>query len=378
MFYYNPKKWYEQVTSQMPAGRRAAFDFFEIQTTWAAVLFGIVMVAAIVVSVVMVILESVPALRTRFEELRHVRFAIDMLVLAIFIVELMGRFYGAPDRIKFFKSFMNWVDIVTIVPFIAEAIMGDKKQDGYLQFLTLLRVLRLLHGINPRHGNVNVMITFRAISKSIAQIAAVIFYLVIMMIITASFMFIAEQEVRDPVTGAWMRTMNDKLVYSPYQSVLHAFYPAITTLTTVGYGDVVPITAWGRFLAGITMIFGVLAIALPTSILGSNFIQEWTLFNRIKYLQEARERKKRQESLYSFGKTDENKLLRSDNERLAAAIAEIQDRLADIQPPQYYDEFKRMETLYYQSETRNKELYQENERLAHENAQLKQAIDAYA
>jgi len=378
LYYYNPQRWYEITTSHMPKYRRAAFDFFDMQTTWPAVLFGLLMVAAIVISVTIVILEGMSTLRTYFNEHWRTWFAVDMAVLGIFVFELAGRFYGTPDRVKFLKSFMNWIDIVTIIPFIVEAVVGERREDGYLQFLTLLRVLRLLHGINPRHGNVNVMITFRAMRKSLAQIVALSFYLMILMVITASFLFIAEQETRDPKTGEWMRTVDDKLVSSPYQSVLHSLYPAITTLTTVGYGDITPITPWGRFIAGVAMVFGVLAIALPTSVLGSNFIQEWSLFNRIKYLQEARDRKKRQGSVRSFGKTAENQLLREDNERLSAAVAEIQDRLSEIQPPEYYEEFKRMQMLYFQSEARNRELFEENERLAQENAQLKRAVEMYA
>ena len=69
---------------------------------------------------------------------------------------------------------------------------------------------------------------------------------------------IAEQQYLDPVTGLWMRNINNVWVVSPFQSIPETFYWAMATITTTGYGDAVPVSAAGKAIASITMIFGVL------------------------------------------------------------------------------------------------------------------------
>jgi voltage-gated potassium channel Kch/cell division protein FtsB len=365
LFYYDPHKWYQQRVQHMSPSRRWAYDFFEIQSTWPAVAFGLLTAIAVVVSVVLVILESHPLLEPYFSNQRGFQFIIDMVVFAIFVVELTGRLYGAPDRIKFFKSFMNWIDIVTIVPFIVEIFIGDQEQGRFVEFLRLLRVLRLLHGINPRHGNISVMITFRAIRQSTPQIFAVLFYIVILIIITASFMFLAEQEVKDPETGMWMRTVNGELSISPFQSIVHSFYWAVTTLTTTGYGDTTPISPAGKTLAGVSMFLGLMVAAFATSILGSHFLREWTLHHRIKFQQRLREKKRRALSLKLFTnkKSQEIGILQADNERLTDTVAEVQRLLAEVNPPYFYEQYKRINELYKELEKENKKLHMEVEQL---------------
>lgn len=79
--------------------------------------------------------------------------------------------------------------------------------------------------------------------------------------------------LKDPATGVCTAKQS-----SPYQSIPVSFYWSITTLTTVGYGDVVPVTPLGRFIASVTMLFGVLAIALPSSMLGAKFDMKYQQF----------------------------------------------------------------------------------------------------
>jgi hypothetical protein len=83
------------------------------------------------------------------------------------------------------------------------------------------------------------MITLRAIRHSLSQILAVGIFLLVIIILASCFMYVAEQETVDPKTGLIMRTVNGKLEVSPFQSIPHTFYWAITTITTTGYGSLI-------------------------------------------------------------------------------------------------------------------------------------------
>jgi len=371
----NPARTYQNDIKGMNWLHRTFYNFFEAQTTWIGVLFGWLVGLAVIVSVLVVLLESIPSLRPIFVQRRVIRRSVDLAVMVIFTIDLVGRFYAAPRRLKFFKNFMNWIDIITLIPFIIEAI-SSYWTGGYIRFLRLLRVLRLLHGLNPSHGSIGMLITTRAIKHSLSQIFAVVAFLMIMVVLCSSFMYLAEQEVLDEKTGLWLRNEGGELKPSPFQSIPHAFYWAITTLTTTGYGDTYPVTAWGKVIAGITMLFGVLAIALPTSILGSNFVAEWTTYNRIKFQQRVRDQAKGRQhagdvgmKLFNEKKGEQIRVLRLDNERMLTVISEIQDQLAMVNPPHYFHKYKVLqnehEAVTRQMETMKHELEDLRRRLSH-------------
>lgn len=93
--------------------------------------------------------------------------------------------------------------------------------------------------------------------------------------------YFLERGELDPKLGYYVReeeTQTDEdgnLVPSPFDSIPSAFWWCIVTLMTVGYGDVFPISVGGKVVAGVTMVFGIFSLSLPTSIIGSNFTQEW-------------------------------------------------------------------------------------------------------
>merc|ERR1712151_205762 len=85
----------------------------------------------------------------------------------------------------------------------------------------------------------------------------------------ASLIWYLERGSFDPNVGCFVRF--GERMCSPFQSIPDCFYWAVTTMTTVGYGDMVPTTPGGRSVAVLAMIAGVMVIAMPVSILGANF-----------------------------------------------------------------------------------------------------------
>ncbi|KAL1921522.1 uncharacterized protein VTP21DRAFT_11238 [Calcarisporiella thermophila] len=146
---------------------------------------------------------------------------------------------------------------------------------------------------------------------------------------------------------------------TPYQSIIHSFYWCVVTVTTTGYGDHVPFTPVGRLIASITMFCGVMMFALPTSIIGSNFIQEWQAYTQqiqkpprlgIDQLTDLEDMRKRngwqsgdtlvQDIDPSLDEKSTASLLREKNRALLKSIESVQEFLAEISPPLFYQKYK--------------------------------------
>ncbi|CAG8616802.1 4510_t:CDS:2 [Paraglomus occultum] len=117
------------------------------------------------------------------------------------------------------------------------------------------------------------------------------------------------------------------------------------TLTTTGYGDEVPYTSWGKFFAGVTMLCGILVIAMKTSIHGSSFVAEWTAHERAQFLAKIKRSRRlvRKSDNPHVALAWRSKLLRRRNDELLAAITEVQETLADVHPTRYYQKYKNLQ-----------------------------------
>ena len=109
------------------------------------------------------------------------------------------------------------------------------------------------HYIHPK-------VTVRAIKRSISQIVVVSFWFFMMILVSSGIIYYLERGYFDENSKAWFRVdpSNGQVEKSPFQSIIHAFYWGVITLTTTGYGDEVPYTSWGKFFTCVTVICGVL------------------------------------------------------------------------------------------------------------------------
>merc|ERR1719316_821822 len=118
--------------------------------------------------------------------------------------------------------------------------------------------------------------------------------MVFALIIFSTLIFLVERGVWDAASGCYIRT-GDRAgslagLCSPFQSIPEASWWAITTMTTVGYGDTYPITNWGRFIGGLTMIIGILCVALPTTVLGVQFSDAFAAVTEEKAIADLKEK----------------------------------------------------------------------------------------
>ena len=153
-------------------------------------------------------------------------------------------------RIKYILSPIALIDLVAVLPFIIAMFFTID-----LRTLRLIRVLRLLKLTHYFKG-FNIFIT--VIVKETKSITAAMMVMVFLIIIAASLMHSVEGAIQPEAFG----------------SIIHSFWWAVVTMTTVGYGDIVPVTALGKVISTFIMLIGVGLVALPAGMLAARFGEE--------------------------------------------------------------------------------------------------------
>ncbi len=216
-------------------------------------------VTLVLTSVAAVVLESMPELAIRYASWFDV---VEMLSLGAFTVDYMLRLWSAPEHTPYaemhpWRARWEWartgwaiIDLLSILPFVlAFFVPADFK------VLVLLRLLRFFKLARYSAGMRSLLAALEAERKALMASMMVLLGLVL---VTASAMHLFEHEAQPEKFG----------------SIPDAMWWAIVTLTTVGYGDVVPVTVAGRIVAGFTMIMGLMMLALPIGIVANAFAEE--------------------------------------------------------------------------------------------------------
>ncbi|GIL52166.1 hypothetical protein Vafri_8098, partial [Volvox africanus] len=239
---------------------------------------SIVMITAIILSTVCFCLETVPAYsKDRDPDVNAAFWYVELITVQIFTTDYILRLISCPSLVRFLFSPMNIIDLVSVVPWYVEIALEDSGLKGTAVFrvLRLLRVFRVLK-LGARYRKL--LLVTSTLANSVDMLMLMVFFVSVVIVAASTLMFFAER-------GSY----NDDLHYyerregegaSPFESIPSGFWWAIVTLMTVGYGDVAPITVGGRFIACITMLCGILSIALPVAVISSNFTGLWEAYQR--------------------------------------------------------------------------------------------------
>jgi voltage-gated potassium channel Kch len=181
--------------------------------------------------------------------------------IAWFTLEYGLRLISSPKKFIFLYQPLNLIDIVAILPFYVtlalEATDSDISSLSVLRVLRLVRVFRIFKLSRYSKGLKILGYTFRA---SLRELGLLAFFLLIGIILFASAVYYCEG-----------REIKHKFV-----SIPAGFWWAIVTMTTVGYGDMTPVTAGGQLVGSICVLVGVLAIAFPVPVIVNNFTYYYT------------------------------------------------------------------------------------------------------
>lgn len=210
-------------------------------------------VALILVSVAFAVIESEPAIRHASPEFFH---RVEILFSSLFLVEYVARMWvaaedpryrGVRGRLRYALTPAALLDLVAVAPLLLAVVGGE----AYVaRLLRLVRVLRL-----AKLGRYSV--ATRALSRAVHarryELLVTVVVAGFVLLLSSTLMYIVEGHVQPEVFG----------------SIPRAMWWAIATLTTVGYGDAVPVTSIGRVLGGVTAITGIGLIAMPAGILAA-------------------------------------------------------------------------------------------------------------
>ncbi|MEO0583499.1 MAG: ion transporter [Bacteroidota bacterium] len=205
--------------------------------------FDVALLVLIVLSVVVVMLESVESIAHAFGTLF---LYLEWIVTVLFTLEYILRIYAIKKPWNYIFSFYGIVDLLSILPTYLSLIVAGSHFLVTIRALRLLRIFRILKlGNYLRQSQILVL----ALRASRTKITVFLFAVLTIVIIVGSTMYLVEGGEG-----------------SKFSSIPRSIYWAIVTLTTVGYGDISPTTDFGQFLAAIVMILGYAIIAVPTGI----------------------------------------------------------------------------------------------------------------
>ncbi|XP_019881844.1 potassium voltage-gated channel protein Shaw isoform X1 [Aethina tumida] len=185
-------------------------------------------------------------------------FYIECICNAWFTFEILVRFIASPNKCEFIKSSVNIIDYIATASFYIDLVLrkfaAHLENADIMEFFSIIRIMRLFKLTRHSSGLKILIQTFRASAK---ELTLLVFFLVLGIVIFASLVYYAERIQTNP--------KND------FKSIPLGLWWALVTMTTVGYGDMVPKTYIGMFVGALCALAGVLTIALPVPVIVSNF-----------------------------------------------------------------------------------------------------------
>jgi voltage-gated potassium channel len=225
----------------------------------ASRLFDVFLLVLITLNLLAVIAESVQTLQSAYATWFR---AFEVFSVGAFTLEYLLRIWSCVEdpryqaalrgRARFAVTPLAVVDLIAILPFYLAFISVDLRMLRVLRIFRLIRVAKIV-----RYSN-----TLRLFSRVLVSVKSellfTLFLMTVLLILSSCLMYFAENADQPEA----------------FSSIPAAMWWSIATLTTVGYGDVYPITGFGKLLASMIAIFGIGMFALPTGVLGAAFLEE--------------------------------------------------------------------------------------------------------
>ena len=218
-------------------------QIIEIQDSHQGKVFDGVIMAFIFLAIVVFSLETLPDLTDRQKELLHVA---EIVIVIVFTAEYILRIWATDKKLKFLFSFFGIIDLLAILPFYL-ALGVDLKLLRTLRFFRLIRALKLFRYIRAADRLVKALI--------MAKEELILFFSMAMLLLyfSAAGIYHFEHEAQPEI----------------FSSVFHCLWWAVATLTTVGYGDMFPITTGGKVFTFAILMVGLSIVAVPTGLLAA-------------------------------------------------------------------------------------------------------------
>jgi voltage-gated potassium channel len=229
------------------------------KSTWNR-FFHLSIVALILLSVTGIVLESFQPLRLRYNAYFYYS---EIVVVIVFSIEYLLRLWTAalkyPElpawraRWQFMISPLGLIDLIAILPFYLPFFF---KFD--LRFIRILRIVRLLRIFKLNRYTKALGLFTHVFYEKRSELGITMFVMFLLLLMSSTIMYYLESDAQP----------------DQFPDIISTFWWSVATLTTVGYGDVYPVTGWGKLVSGIIAILGIGLVALPTGILSAGFIEK--------------------------------------------------------------------------------------------------------
>ena len=184
-------------------------------------------------------------------------FYLNAVIMLCFTVDIVARMLTWPTFASFWRDVFNVLDVVSILPFyiqVVELLLGQNREaSSDIVVLRMLRVLRVLRIFKLVKHSKDLMIICKAVSSAGKELCVLTVLMVIFIVTFGSIMYYIE----GPDDG--------------FSSITASCWWVIVTVTTVGYGDMYPVSVWGKMFGGMVMVLGVVVVALPMTVIVNKF-----------------------------------------------------------------------------------------------------------
>ncbi|XP_075241264.1 voltage-gated potassium channel KCNC1-like isoform X2 [Convolutriloba macropyga] len=183
-------------------------------------------------------------------------FYIETVCIVWFCLEFLIRLISCPSKLMFIKSPLNIVDFLAILPYFVDLYKTTSNSTGFLRIVRICRVFRVFKLTRHLTG---LKILWHTLHASMKELFILAIFMCLGVVIFASLIFYAE------------RLFEDSNPDTDFIDIPHGFWWALVTMTTLGYGDMVPKTFSGQIVGSLCALCGLLTIALPVPVIVSNF-----------------------------------------------------------------------------------------------------------
>ncbi|XP_063292342.1 potassium voltage-gated channel subfamily C member 1-like isoform X2 [Pelobates fuscus] len=198
---------------------------------------------------------------------------VEGMCVIWFTFEFLMRVLFCPDKMEFIKSSLNIIDFVAILPFYLEvglSGLSSKAAKDVLGFLRVVRFVRILRIFKLTRHFVGLRVLGHTLRASTNEFLLLIIFLALGVLIFATMIYYAERIGADPkdITGS---------AHTNFKNIPIGFWWAVVTMTTLGYGDMYPVTWSGMLVGALCALAGVLTIAMPVPVIVNNFGMYYSL-----------------------------------------------------------------------------------------------------
>ena len=213
--------------------------------TKAGKLFDEILIVAITLSVITILLESVSEYQQQYGQILNYA---EWFFTIIFTIEYFLRMYCVRRSLSYVFSFYGIIDLLSVLPTYISILLPGTQALSVIRILRVLRIFRVLKLVQYMSESNNLA---KALVASKRKIYVFLFSVMNVVVILGSIMYLIEGQA------------------AGYTSIPKSIYWAIVTLTTVGYGDIAPLTPIGQAISAVIMLIGYSIIAVPTSIIST-------------------------------------------------------------------------------------------------------------